>query len=113
MDRGRMACSGTCSSILGRVYLLVPPTPLPPVYWNHRLSDKTRNNILESTAYGQNLEPQGLSGLLGPQVVWNQPILCRARGRTRSIPTKSGANRAWNCIISLLFYFERANASRE
>src|SRR5229473_8469606 len=74
MDRGRMACSGTCSSILGRVYLLVPPTPLPPVYWNHRLSDKTRNNILESTAYGQNLEPEGLSGLLGPQVVWNQPM---------------------------------------
>ena len=74
-----MLASVERSSILGRVYLLVPPTPLPPVYWNHRLSDKTRNNILESTAYGQNLEPQGLSGLLGPQVVWNQPILGRAR----------------------------------
>src|SRR5258708_36855386 len=53
MYRGRMECSVTCSSILGRVYLLVPPTPLPQsigiidlatkreiIYWNQQLTGK-------------------------------------------------------------------------
>src|SRR5271166_5286557 len=61
-------------SILERVYLSTP-TPSPLVYWNHRLSAKTGNNILESTTCGQNLELKGLRGSLKPQVVSNQPTL--------------------------------------
>ena len=41
------------------IYLAVPPPP--SVYWNHHVREKTRNNLLESTACGQNLRNEGLS----------------------------------------------------
>lgn len=51
------------------IYLLVlgwvpPYVPYPPVYWNHRVSVKTRFNLWGSTTYGQNLGNKGVSPLL-------------------------------------------------
>ena len=42
--------------------LVSTPSPLPPVYWNLRLSVKTRINLWAAITCGQNLEPQGVTG---------------------------------------------------
>jgi hypothetical protein len=36
-------------------------TPLPPIYWNQHVSEKTQNNLSESIVYGQNPGSKGLS----------------------------------------------------
>ena len=51
--------TGVVPGLGNSIYLLVTmgDTPLPPVYWNHRLSAKIEFNLWGSTSYGQNLEP--------------------------------------------------------
>jgi hypothetical protein len=39
----------------------VPPSPSPPIYWNHQVAAKILFDLWAATSYGQNLEPQGLS----------------------------------------------------
>src|SRR5258707_3500936 len=56
---GRLGSRFDSSFVLGKNGRMGVPPP-PWVYWNHRLSVKTQNNLWAAITCGQNLERQGV-----------------------------------------------------